>query len=360
MDRKHFHDYDLLRIFAILFVVIGHSTYIAIAGEHGAINYQLPQNLSPEYNNWIFGVTRFLVGWVYGFHMPLFFILSGAVFGISSNYSFDTLFVKKVKRLVIPHFLYCLGFMIPVKWLANFYDNSTVNVAYVNSLGGGVSGHLWFLLALFWVFIVFWFIRRLSFGSFGAVFLLSLLVELYHKYLPFDFLRFQLGMEYIIWFCIGYIFQQIRNNISITKFGSITLLYLTTAAMLVETRYLSANGATRILIRSFWIYSVSLCILKLIPSLSGRRWYKILLRNCFYIYIFHDPLEYVVLRLAFEYSWLTSSAGCYAYLFSRTAGVVVISVMLGELVLLVKKKLTELLQSRLITQQKPADSSSGT
>lgn len=137
MDRKHFHDYDLLRIFAILFVVIGHSTYIAIAGEHGAINYQLPQNLSPEYNNWIFGVTRFLVGWVYGFHMPLFFILSGAVFGISSNYSFDTLFVKKVKRLVIPHFLYCLGFMIPVKWLANFYDNSTVNVAYVNSLGGG-------------------------------------------------------------------------------------------------------------------------------------------------------------------------------------------------------------------------------
>lgn len=136
MDRKHFHDYDLLRIFAILFVVIGHSTYIAIAGEHGAINYQLPQNLSPEYNNWIFGVTRFLVGWVYGFHMPLFFILSGAVFGISSNYSFDTLFVKKVKRLVIPHFLYCLGFMIPVKWLANFYDNSTVNVAYVNSLGG--------------------------------------------------------------------------------------------------------------------------------------------------------------------------------------------------------------------------------
>lgn len=217
--------------------------------------------------------------------------------------------------------------------------------------GGGVSGHLWFLLALFWVFIVFWVIRKVSFGSLGTVFLLSLTVQFYHKYLPFNFFRFQQGMEYIIWFCIGYIFQKLRNDISITKFGSITLAYLATAAMLIETKYLSANGAIRILVRSFWIYSVSVCILKLIPSLSDKRWYQLLLRNCFYIYIFHDPLEYVVLRITFEHSWLTSSAGCYAYLFCRTAGVVIVSVMLGEAVLLVKKSLTALLQSRLIIRQ---------
>ena len=137
MDRKHFKDYDLLRIFAILFVVIGHSAYYSIAGEFGALNYQLPQNLSPAYNGWVMNIARYVSGWVYGFHMPLFFILSGAVFAISSNYSFDTLCVKKIKRLVIPHFIYCLGFMIPVKWVANFYDNSTLNDAYVNSLGGG-------------------------------------------------------------------------------------------------------------------------------------------------------------------------------------------------------------------------------
>lgn len=136
MNSKHFNDYDLLRIFAILFVVIGHSAYYSVTGEYGAINYQLPQNLSLAYNSTIMNIQRYVAGWVYGFHMPLFFILSGSVFGISSSYSFDTLCVKKIKRLVIPHFLYCLGFMIPVKWMANFYDNTTVNVAYVNSLGG--------------------------------------------------------------------------------------------------------------------------------------------------------------------------------------------------------------------------------
>ena len=36
MDRKHFNDYDLLRVFAILFVVIGHSAYLHIGGGIGA------------------------------------------------------------------------------------------------------------------------------------------------------------------------------------------------------------------------------------------------------------------------------------------------------------------------------------
>lgn len=141
MDRKHFNDYDLLRVFAILFVVIGHSAYLHIGGGIGAagggVDYKLPHDLAPVYNSWIFHIARYISGWVYGFHMPLFFILSGAVFGISANYSFDLLCKKKTKRLVIPYYLYCLAFMLPVKWLANFYNNSTINVAYVSSLLGG-------------------------------------------------------------------------------------------------------------------------------------------------------------------------------------------------------------------------------
>lgn len=141
MDRKHFNDYDLLRVFAILFVVIGHSAYLHIGGGIGAagggVDYKLPHDLAPVYNSWIFHIARYISGWVYGFHMPLFFILSGAVFGISANYSFDLLCKKKTKRLVIPYYLYCLAFMLPVKWFSNFYSNTNVNVAYVSSLLGG-------------------------------------------------------------------------------------------------------------------------------------------------------------------------------------------------------------------------------
>jgi fucose 4-O-acetylase-like acetyltransferase len=136
MERKHFNDYDLLRIIAIVFVVLGHSAWIDSAGEYGALHYQLPENLASAYNGWLMTAQRYLVGWVYGFHMPLFFILSGAVYGISDRYNFDILCWKKIKRLFIPFWIYSLGFTIPLMWLGNFYDNSTVIVAYVNALGG--------------------------------------------------------------------------------------------------------------------------------------------------------------------------------------------------------------------------------
>lgn len=341
VESKHFNDYDLLRIFAILFVVIGHSAYTIINGDYGGVNYQLPQNLAPAYNGWLLSIQRYLAGWVYGFHMPLFFILSGAVYAISDSYSYDTLCKKKLKRLFMPYWLYGLGFMIPVKWLANFYDNHTANVAYVNLLGGGSAGHLWFLLALFWVFIVFWIVQRISLGSLCAMFLISLFVQFYHNYLPFNILYFQLGMSYFIWFCIGYIFHKNRKNFYITKFGSIALLYIMTFVMIIETKYLSANATTRILVRSVWIYAVSVCILKTFPSLVKNRGYQLLLRNCFYIYIFHDPLEFLILRLAFEFDLLTSNLGCYIYAIFRTAGIIFVSVLIGEAVVWFKKNCAE-------------------
>lgn len=348
MEGKHLNDYDLLRIFAILFVVIGHSAYLAWGHNFGSINYKLPNDLASAYNGSLLNIARYVAGWVYGFHMPLFFMLSGAVFGISASYSFDTLCKKKIKRLLVPHYLCCLGFVIPVKWLADFYNNTTVNVAYVNSLGGGSSAHLWFLLALFWVFIVFWIIRKISCGSMGFLFLLCLLVQLYHKYLPFNFLLFQRGMGYIIWFCIGYIFQKARTNFNVTKFGSITCFYLMTLAMFVETRYLSANEVIRILIRCAWIYSACVCILKLVPALVNNWIYKIVLRNCFYIYLLHDPLNFVVLKLAFGQAWLTSNLGCYAYLFCRTVGLVLVSIILGEAIVWAKNNFVSRFRSSMV------------
>ena len=338
IETKHVNDYDLLRIFAILFVVIGHSAYLAWGGDLGNINYQLPQNLAPAYNGSLLNFARYLSGWVYGFHMPLFFILSGAVFGISASYDFDTLCRKKIKRLILPHYLCCFLFMIPVKWVANFYDNTTVSIAYVNSLGGGVSGHLWFLLALFWVFIVFWILRRISFGSLGFLFLLCLLVQLFHKYLPFDLMFFQKGMGFIIWFCIGYIFQKTRNSINLNRFGCVTFMYIMTIVMFFETRYLSANWVISVIVRSTWIYSVCVCILKFAPKILKSSLYQVLLKNCFYIYLFHDPLNFAVLKLAFEQSWLTSNFGCYAYLFCRTAGLVIISILFGEAIVWIKNR----------------------
>lgn len=47
------------------------------------------------------------------------------------------------------------------------------------------------------------------------------------------------------------------------------------------------------------------------------------------IYLFHDPLMIVVLYYCMQADLLTTPAGCWIYFFCRTAGVVLLSVLIG-------------------------------
>ena len=38
-EHRNYNDYDLLRIFATMMVVIGHSAFLAINTENGGVNY---------------------------------------------------------------------------------------------------------------------------------------------------------------------------------------------------------------------------------------------------------------------------------------------------------------------------------
>ena len=58
---------------------------------------------------------RLLSGYVYKFHMPLFFMLSGAVLALKALKDFDSFMKSKIIRLLIPYFVCGLGFMLPVE-----------------------------------------------------------------------------------------------------------------------------------------------------------------------------------------------------------------------------------------------------
>lgn len=116
--------------------------------------------------------TPYLDTWIYTFHMPLFFFLSGFVFS-GQKYSFKDFLIKRIKSLVIPYFT--LGAVIYL-----FYVIVNAIIGPENGLYGSnmdmlcnflVQKHfwtVWFLACLFIVEIIYYWISAL-FSKFRGI-----------------------------------------------------------------------------------------------------------------------------------------------------------------------------------------------
>jgi fucose 4-O-acetylase-like acetyltransferase len=335
--------YDWLRLVATIFVVVGHAAYLNIQTTYGGVAYELPSNVHAIYYSGVLTWLRNLVGWIYGFHMPLFFMLSGAVMGLKPIGTFDRVVRSKVKRLLVPYFLYGWCFMLPVKWIGNFYTRETLKNAMRGFLQGEDSGHLWFLTALFWCMIVFvlYFkiLERCKVQSIYIVLFVGGVIQLFFPYLPFDILGMKKGVSYLFYFALGYVFEKERQrNPQWSMQKTVAAYVLLLGIEILQKRYGILNSFFFILAGSFLTYLFADLCNRLFPQVLEKRVWNLLIRNLFYIYLFHDPLEYLVLRLFFAKGWLTSATGCIAYVLCRTLFVFFISVGLGEIICQLKNR----------------------
>ncbi len=342
--------YDWLRLIATIFVVIGHSAYLGIREAHGGIAYELPAQLHPVYNSQILSWLRWLSVWVYGFHMPLFFILSGAVLALKPVAPFDKFFKSKVKRLLVPYFVWGWLYMFPVKRLGGFYDNRTVFEGMCGFLNGEDAGHLWFLPTLFWCMLVFCILykcfQRAGIKSGYLLLLCCGVIQLAGpSFLPFDVLDLKAGLSYIFYFALGYQFELERRAHKRWSTRATVLAFIAVFGL----EYVNDKVDPAILNKFFTIIAGSvftflladLCARVFTKASRVRAW-NLTIRNLFYVYIFHDPLEYLVLRGTWHYHLLSSAVGCVMYVLMRTAVVFIIGVLLGELVETGKRHMSRL------------------
>ena len=86
--------------------------------------------------------------WIYSFHMPLFFIISGFLLKLNKNKDTKSMILKKFKSLMVPYILFSIinivGFYL-IKDLS--YEVFKGNIFNTITLFG--IGALWFLPALF-------------------------------------------------------------------------------------------------------------------------------------------------------------------------------------------------------------------
>lgn len=158
-DSKRAVELDLMRILLTLTVILGHSRYLEWV-PYDLVNGDtcvLPANAAYWGN--ILSYADKLCSFIYGFHMPLFFVLSGIVAYVTKETtfsSFDKLVINKIRRLLIPYVVYGLLWMIPWRVFAQVYDKENIHTALEGLFNFTFSGHLWFLPALFCVFIMFY------------------------------------------------------------------------------------------------------------------------------------------------------------------------------------------------------------
>lgn len=340
-QKRHVTAYDMIRIIAALLVVLGHSTYLTITTEMGGIDWKLPPDVSPVYNSAFFSGLRYASAWVYRFHIPLFFMLSGSVYFLGRQYKFKELVLKKIRRLIVPFLLCGLLFMIPLKTIGGYYaasDYFKINAAF---LTGKEMGHLWFLTSLLWCFLVFYGLKTLL-KSGLPVLTVSLLLYLFHDKIPLHFFEFSFSMQYVVFFAAGYYFNKAEPFFEKNRYAALLCFLAFLTLNIADTRQHFLYPLFFAFAGCGLIYSFSFAVCRLTAGIADTAVFQKLLKHTMNIYLFHDPLMYLILYFFIREDLLILPWGCGAYFFLRTIGVIIISIFIGE----VLERTVSLLQRR--------------
>lgn len=139
--------------------------------------------------------VSYVSAWIYTFHMPLFFFLSGMLYPGCEKYSFSEFAWRRFRGLVIPYFT--LGAVIGLFYCCLYAYYNQPASAYVSMLRDFlVQEHywtVWFLTALFLAQMIYYCIDKWLHEWRYAVTIASLLICV------FGFIRYRLGWGSLPW-----------------------------------------------------------------------------------------------------------------------------------------------------------------
>lgn len=266
--------YDLLKAFAILLVVLGHVTnhYTDV----------LP--------------TKVITTVIYLFHMSLFVAISGIVFQMGCELGkyaeFIPLIANKAKRLLVPFCATALLVLAPTIVLLGKsklgYLGTVINIF----LGGEMVKHLWYMQALFWIYIVAYVIKRLKI-SLPIAFLASIAVSVGLHAIDVDtnqYLNLGMALNYLPMFVFGMMLHSMcHGRIVLWLLGCLLLggIQIVSKSTVIDHIVSFLFSATIIGL----IMALSDCAYK---CLKDSRALAFLSKNSFGIYLFHMTPIYMI------------------------------------------------------------------
>ena len=177
IERNQF--IDALKGLLIFLVVIGHS-----------IQYGSGQNYCEKelfYDNFVYKA-------IYTFHMPMFMIISGYLFGYSCKKKLDTIVVSRLKSIAIPFVVFCT-----IVYFVWWYFNG-VSSFYLSDYLRKMKINMWFLSSVLFngviVALVTHLIKKYNFLILGCLFIFLLFIPDETIYAPHKYMY--------LYFIVGY------------------------------------------------------------------------------------------------------------------------------------------------------------
>lgn len=208
-------------------------------------------------------IWRPIITWVYGFHMPLFFILSGYLFNKEKweCAGFKSFVAVRFRNFIIPYLIWCgICFVINLPLLYYSHHNDNLVSALVQNLGWIITSvridgiflpqnctPLWFLTCFFISQQVFyWLVRCKTALQFvlSAFFIATNFLMNYFK-IPILPWHFEVALIGSVFLLVGYYFKQkcLLNTIS-SPFVIVGLMILSSVVIL-------SNGRANIYYRNY-------------------------------------------------------------------------------------------------------------
>lgn len=319
--------YDFLRTFAMLLVVLGHGPIL----QFGNAIYTMQENRMMTI---FLGIQKIL----YTFHVPLFFWVSGAVYHLcrSDYHKYQTageLIRSKWKKLLIPYCAVFIFLMVPIRLCVGFYKDNVILSIIRDFLGFGDNGHLWFLLVLFEIFVLYYFLEWMARRS--PVILTGMVILLYVVAFTIPD-QYDTVLRYQLWFWMGYEFERrgLRRRLSSRYLLAKASAFLTVffAAFWISQEQ---RGVAAIIVANILTFSgISLCYLLAMVAKRHRISLQWLSGYSFAIYLYHDLFNYLILAVFVGSGSLgnTGPAGYFVLMLLKSVGVIILSIGLSKMV----------------------------
>lgn len=299
MKKESIEEYNTIRVFATILVVIGHAGYISPQTDFGGIqmfDYSIPV---------IQKIIDLGIRLIYSFHMPLFFALSGALFYRSVSrrtvLSFRMLLKNKGRRLFIPFVVCSIFWNIPIKYLSGYWNESSslVDDIVVGQLFLAGNTHLWFLWCLFVLTMLAYLLRNHN----QIRILVAITLFLVGGCSNLTILGIQDILTNFIWFECGMLFEKKREWLQqlflrYKWICTISGIFLYGCVLFLYLLFCKGNVYAYGIVNFCGIVCVFVGVFHLKETnIMNCAWYGIILKHSFYIYLLADTMNYPVLAI---------------------------------------------------------------